>query len=109
MRAAFRRLGTRRLDRRQSAQVAVHAVRLERVLLPADGCRARGVLTRARVPQDRRGIARRAEPDGYRRSARPAVPIFKALDDSSALWSGKAALALSRPPAAGARLRRAGG
>ena len=38
---ALRRLGARRLDRRQPAQVAVHAVRSQRVLLPAHGRRAR--------------------------------------------------------------------
>ena len=46
--SALRRLGsTRRLDRRQPAQVAVHAVRSQRaVLLPPHGRGARGVLAR---------------------------------------------------------------
>ena len=46
---ALRRLGDGRLGRRQSAQVAVHAVRSQRVLLPPDGRDAAGVLARARV------------------------------------------------------------
>ena len=46
------RRGARRLARREPAQVAVHAVRPERVLLPPHGRRARGVLARARVPED---------------------------------------------------------
>ena len=40
------------LARHQPAQVAVHAVRPERVLLAADGRGARGLLAHARVPAD---------------------------------------------------------
>ena len=46
---------TRRLARRQPAQVAVHAVRSERAVLPPNGCRARRVLADAGVPEDGRG------------------------------------------------------
>ncbi len=45
-----RRRGAGRLDGGEPAQVAVHAVRPQRVLLPADGPAPPGVLAHARVP-----------------------------------------------------------
>ena len=51
--------GASRLAGRQSAQVAVHAVRSQRVLLPADGSRARDVLADARLPPHARDAKRR--------------------------------------------------
>ena len=49
----FDGLGARRLDRRQPAQVAVHADGPQRALLPAHGRAARGVLAGARLPARR--------------------------------------------------------
>ena len=49
---AVRGLGARRLDRRQPAQVAVHAARRLAPAEPPDGRRARRVQPRARVPAD---------------------------------------------------------
>ena len=39
----------------------------------------------------RGGHARRTQPDGYRHSARPPLPVAEALDDPSAFWRGAAA------------------
>ena len=50
----LRRLRPGRFARRQPAQVAVHAVRSERFLLPAHGRRARGVLADAGILCGRR-------------------------------------------------------
>ena len=50
----LRRRRSRRLVRRQPAQVAVHAVRPERVLLPADGRDACGILADAGIPANGR-------------------------------------------------------
>ena len=55
----LRRRRARRLARRQPAQVAVHAVRSERVLLPPHGRRPRGVRAHAGVSADVGGGAGR--------------------------------------------------
>ena len=78
-RARRRRAG--RLAGRQPAQVAVHAGRPQRVLLPPNGRRPRRVLVDARVPEDRRRGGRRGEePDGHRHPARPPVPRAEVVD-----------------------------
>ena len=101
------RRGAGRFARREPAQVAVHAVRSERVLLPAHGRGARRVLAHARVPQDGRDRAR-AQPDGHGRSARPAVPRAEALDGAAPLRRRWASRAVRRTHAARARVRRMG-
>ena len=59
-----RRRRPRRLACGQPAQVAVHAVRPERVLLPAHGRRARGVLADAGIPSID-GSRTSEKPDGH--------------------------------------------
>jgi hypothetical protein len=53
-RACARRRRPRGLAGGEPAQVAVRALRPERVLLPADGCRPPGLLAHARVPENAR-------------------------------------------------------
>ena len=93
----------------QPAQVAVHADGSQRAVLPPDGRAARGVLARARLPQDGRGRRRRPQPDGHRHSARPPVPLAQALDGAARLRRRRPARRLPRAPAAGAPVRVVGG
>ena len=96
IRQRIRGLGARRLDRRQPAQVAVRAGGSQRLLHPAHGRAAAGLLARARVPAHRRGHGGRAQPDGHGRAARPPLPRPEAVDGAAHLRRGGAARA-ARP------------
>ena len=77
----------RRLDRRQSAQVALHADRLQRALHAQARRAARDVLARPRVPEDDRH--RRSELHGLRPPARPPLPRAQALVSSSSTTASR--------------------
>ena len=78
----LRRLGAGRLDRRQPAQVAVHADGLLGVLLPPARRPPAGVQPRARVPAGERG---RRQPERVRLAARPPLPGAEAVGDAALL------------------------
>ena len=99
-RAAVRRLGARRLDRRQPAQVAVHAARRIAAADPADGPAARGVQPRARVPADARPGDARPRLQRVPAAARPADAGAQAVDAAALVRAGGAAAADRVPPGA---------
>ena len=86
--AALRRLGARRLGRRQPAQVALHADGLLGVLQPPPRRPAQRVQPRPRVPARQRG---RRQPERVQPAARPTLPGAQAL--------GRAPLLRARGPA----------
>ena len=77
-----------RLARRQPAQVALHAVRSERAVLPPHGRAAARVLARARVPAHD-GDGAGEEPDGHGRPAWPPLPRAEAVDGAALLRRGR--------------------
>ena len=79
---ALRRLGARRLDRRQPAQVAAHADGLLGALDAPARRVARGVQPRARVPARQRGGG---EPERVQPGARPPLPRAQALGGAALL------------------------
>ena len=102
------RLRARGLVRRQPAQVALHTVRPERVLLAAHGHDSCRVRADARLPGDAGGRAR-PEPDGHGRAARPALPGAQTVGRTALLRGRRHPRAAGRAPAPGAPVRRVGG
>ena len=93
---------TRRLGRRQPAQVALHADGLLGVLDAPPGGVPRGVRARARLPC-RDGGGRR--PEGLRAGARPPVPRAQAVGGAALVRRRRIARADPRARAARAALR----
>ena len=100
-----RRLRPRRLDRRQPAQVAVHADRLLGALDAAARGAARGVRGARRLPRLVRG---RDRPARLRAGARPPLPRAEALDGAALLRPRRPAGADPRARAARGALRGVG-
>ena len=103
-----RRLGTGRLDRRQPAQVAVHAARRVALPDPPAGPGAERVHARARVPPDDRPLGPDARLQRVHAAARPPVPRAEALDAAPLVRAGGPPAADPQPRRAGPGVRRPG-
>ena len=104
----LRRLGARRLDRRQPAQVAVHAARRLAAADPAPGPAARGVQPRARVPAHAGPGVARPRLQRVPAAARPADAGAQAVDAAALVRARGAAAADRLPPGARPAVRRRG-
>ena len=104
------RLGARRLDRRQPAQVALDAGRRVAAPEPPAGRRPRRVQPRPGVPPHRRLDRRRhrAQLQRVHAPARPPVPGAEAVDPAPLVRPRRAPPADPPPPRAGAGVRRLG-
>ena len=100
-RGAVRRLGARRLDRRQPAQVAVHAARRLAAALAADGPAARGVQPRARVPAHARPREPRPRLHRVPAAAGPPDARPQAVDAAALVRDGRAPPPDRVPPGPG--------
>ena len=107
-RGAVRRLGAGRLDRRQPAQVAVHAARRVAAADAADGRPARGVQPRPGVPAHARSRDAGPRLQRVHAAARAAVPGAQAVDPAALVRARRAAAPDRAPPRAGAGVRRLG-
>ena len=99
--------GPRRFARRQPAQMAVHAVRSERLLLPSHGCPARDVLAHTGLPPHN-GV-RSQKLDGHRRAAWPPLPLAETLDDPAFLRRARDSRTSQPAHSVGAAVCRVGG
>ena len=68
----------------QPTQMALHTVRPQRLLLPADGCGTRSVLTNPRLPANS-GSGKSKELNGYRRAAGTPLSRAETLGGASLL------------------------
>ena len=102
-RGAVRGLGARRLDRRQPAQVAVHAARRVAAADAPDAGPARRVQPRPGVPADARPRVAGPRLQRVHAAARAAVPGAQAVDPAALVRAGRAATADRAPPRAGRR------
>ena len=107
-RTPFVGLGPRGLDRRQPAQVAVHAARRVAAADPSHGPGARGVQPRARVPAHARPRLARARLQRVPAAARPADAGAQAVDADPVVRARRAATPDRLPPRARGSVRRLG-